>query len=39
MPDSNYTNTELKQYLLDFETGEILEYDSGECGGTAYEGS
>lgn len=26
-PQSNYTNTELRQYLLDFETGEVLEYD------------
>ncbi len=27
MPHSNYTNTELKQYLLDFQTGEVLDYD------------
>jgi len=27
MPRSNYTNTELKQYLLNFETGEVLEYE------------
>ena len=28
MPQSNYANTELRQYLLDFQTGEILEYDT-----------
>ena len=28
MPQSNYANTELRQYLLDFETGEVLEYNS-----------
>ncbi len=27
MPQSNYSNTELKQYLLDFETGNVLDYD------------
>lgn len=27
-PRSSYTNTELRQYLLDFETGEVLEYDT-----------
>lgn len=27
MPHSNYANTELKQYLFDFETGEVLDYD------------
>jgi hypothetical protein len=27
LPQSNYANTELRQYLLDFETGEILDYD------------
>jgi len=27
-PQSNYANTELRQYLLDFETGEVLEYDT-----------
>lgn len=28
MPQSNYTNSELRQYLLDFETGEVMDYDS-----------
>jgi hypothetical protein len=28
MPQSNYANTELRQYLLDFQTGEVLEYDT-----------
>ncbi len=28
MPRSNYSNTELRQYLLDFETGEVLDYDT-----------
>ena len=27
-PQSNSTSTELRQYLLDFETGEVLEYDT-----------
>lgn len=27
MPRSNYGNTELRQYLLDFSTGEVLDYD------------
>jgi len=27
-PQSNYTTTDLRQYLLDFSTGEIMEYDS-----------
>ena len=27
MPNSNYSNTELKQYVLDFETGKVLEYE------------
>ncbi len=27
-PRSNTSNTELRQYLLDFETGEVLEYDA-----------
>ena len=27
-PQSNTANTELRQYLLDFETGEVLEYDA-----------
>lgn len=27
MPQSNYSSTELRQYLLDFETGEVLDYD------------
>ena len=27
MPQSNYSNSELKQYLLDFGTGEVLDYD------------
>ena len=26
-PGSNYSTTDLKQYLFDFETGEVLEYD------------
>jgi len=25
---NNYSSTDLRQYLLDFETGEVLEYDS-----------
>lgn len=28
MPRSNYHSTELKQYLLDFDTGEIMEYET-----------
>ncbi len=28
MPRSNYASTELRQYLLDFETGEVMEYDT-----------
>lgn len=28
MPRSHYSNTELRQYLLDFETGEVLDYDT-----------
>jgi hypothetical protein len=28
MPQSNYSSTELRQYLLDFETGEIMDYDT-----------
>jgi hypothetical protein len=27
MPQSNYSSTELRQYLLDFTTGEVLDYD------------
>jgi len=27
-PQSNYSDTELRQYLLDFQTGEVLEYDT-----------
>jgi hypothetical protein len=27
MPNSNYSNTELRQYLFDFETGEVMDYD------------
>lgn len=27
-PASNYSSTDLRQYLLDFETGEVMEYDS-----------
>lgn len=27
-PQSNYATTDLRQYLLDFQTGEIMEYDS-----------
>jgi len=27
-PQSNYASSELRQYLLDFETGEVLEYDT-----------
>lgn len=26
-PGSNYSSTELKQYLFDFESGEVLDYD------------
>ena len=26
-PQSNYGNTDLRQYLLDFETGEVIEYN------------
>jgi hypothetical protein len=26
-PRSNYSSTELRQYLLDFETGEVMEYN------------
>jgi hypothetical protein len=29
MPRSSYANTELRQYLLDFETGEVMDYDAG----------
>ncbi len=32
MPNSNYSNTELKQYLLDFESGEVMEYDTESVG-------
>ena len=28
MPRSNYSNTELRQYLLDFETGDVMNYDT-----------
>ncbi len=27
-PNSSYSSTDLRQYLLDFQTGEVLEYDS-----------
>ena len=27
-PQSNYASTELRQYLLDFETGEVMDYDT-----------
>jgi hypothetical protein len=27
-PQSNYSSTELRQYLLDFETGEVMDYDT-----------
>ena len=27
-PNSSYSSTDLKQYLLDFQTGTVLEYDS-----------
>lgn len=27
MPSSNYGSTELRQYLFDFETGEVMDYD------------
>lgn len=27
-PNSSYSSTDLRQYLLDFETGEVMEYDS-----------
>lgn len=29
---SNYANTELRQYLLNFETGEVLDYDTESVG-------
>ena len=28
MPQSNTTSTDLRQYLLDFETGDVMEYDT-----------
>ncbi len=28
MPQSNYSSTDLRQYLMDFETGEVMEYDT-----------
>ncbi|MFH0755975.1 MAG: hypothetical protein V2B15_01660 [Bacteroidota bacterium] len=28
VPQSNYGSTDLRQYLLDFETGEVMEYDT-----------
>lgn len=28
MPRSNYADSELRQYLLDFETGEVMDYDT-----------
>jgi hypothetical protein len=28
MPRSNYSNTELRQYLLDFTTGEVMDYET-----------
>ncbi len=28
MPRSSYSSSELRQYLLDFETGEVLDYDT-----------
>jgi hypothetical protein len=31
-PSSNYASTELRQYLLDFETGEVMEYDTESVG-------
>jgi hypothetical protein len=27
MPQSNYANSELRQYLLDFDSGEVLDYE------------
>lgn len=27
MPQSNYSSTELRQYLLDFDSGELMEYE------------
>ena len=27
-PNSSYSSTDLRQYLLDFQTGEVMEYDS-----------
>jgi len=27
-PNSSYASTDLRQYLLDFQTGEVMEYDS-----------
>ncbi|MEN8157042.1 MAG: hypothetical protein ABFS10_08830 [Bacteroidota bacterium] len=32
MPQSNYTNTELRQYLLNFESGQVMEYDTESVG-------
>lgn len=28
MPQSNYGSTDLRQYLLDFESGDVMEYDT-----------
>jgi hypothetical protein len=32
MPQSSVGNTDLKQYLLDFETGDVMEYDTESVG-------
>lgn len=31
-PQSNYSGTDLRQYLLDFESGDVLEYDTEAVG-------
>ena len=31
-PQSNYGGTDLRQYLLDFESGDVLEYDTESVG-------
>jgi hypothetical protein len=32
VPQSNYTSTDLRQYLLDFETGEVMDYNTESVG-------
>ena len=32
MPQSSYGSTELRQYLLDFQTGEVMDYDTESVG-------